>query len=135
MQEAGRPLDVSLGIRAADPVFALAIAAYIIRSAWQIADQSLKQLMDHELPEDDRRRILEICRAHPEVIDVHELRTRSSGMDRFIQLHLELDRAMPLSEAHRIADEVERELRQVFTNADVLIHQDPAGEEVVAEKE
>jgi len=128
-------LSTRAGITLADPLFALAIAGFIVRSAWEIAQQSMKQLMDHELPDEDRQRILDICRSHPEVIDVHELRTRSSGMDKFIQLHLELDRSMPLSQAHRIADEVEVELRRKFDNADVIIHQDPAGEEDVPRKE
>ena len=38
---------------------------------------------------------------------------------------------MPLSEAHAISDEVERDLIAAFTGADVIIHQDPAGLEVV----
>jgi len=118
-----------LGIPLADPLFALGIAAYIIYSAWQIAAQSLDQLMDRELPDTDRERIECICRQHPEVRNVHDLRTRASGMDIFIQLHLELDPGLLLVRAHRIADEVEVELRKAFPNADVLIHQDPSGYE------
>ncbi len=122
-------LSWKLGMTIADPLFALAISGYIIWSASQIALQSLHQLMDRELPDADRERILAICRAHVEVRNVHELRTRASGMDIFIQLHLELDGNLPLLQAHRVADEVERQLREAFPNADVMIHEDPAGQE------
>lgn len=123
-------LSAHLGMTAADPLFALGIAAYIVYSAWQIAVQSMDQLMDRELPDGDRDRIEAICRQHSKVRNVHDLRTRASGMDIFIQLHLELDAALPLMEAHRVSDEVEAELRKAFPNADVLIHQDPSGYEM-----
>ena len=118
------------GVPAADPLFAMAIAAYIVYSAWQIAKLSLDQLMDRELPDQDRERIEAICRQNPHVRDVHDLRTRSSGMNIFIQLHLELDGKLSLLQAHRIADEVEAELRRAFPHADVLIHEDPDGVEL-----
>ncbi|HLB30694.1 MAG TPA: cation diffusion facilitator family transporter [Gammaproteobacteria bacterium] len=111
----------------ADPIFALGIAAYIIHSAWTIVKHALDQLMDHELPEPDRHRIIQIATSHGEVRDLHELRTRMAGQDLFIQLHLVLDQGISLFDAHRIADEVEMELLRAFPNADILIHQDPEG--------
>lgn len=120
-------LSTYFGWLIADPVFALGIAAYIVYSAWQIASHSLNQLMDRELPDVDRRRIMKIAMQHPAVKNLHELRTRASGKDVFIQLHLEMDGAIALLKAHTIADEVERELRQAFPNADVIIHEDPEG--------
>jgi len=114
-----------LGWPTADPIFALGIAAYIIYSAWTIVINAFNQLMDRELPERDRDTIIKIAKQHPEVISLHELRTRTSGKDVFIQLHLEMNGEITLSTAHRIADEVEEEIRQAFPGADILIHQDP----------
>lgn len=114
-----------LGWPTADPLFALGIAAYIIYSAWTIVLNAFNQLMDREMPEDDRDRIIEIAKQHPEVVSLHELRTRTSGKDVFIQLHLEMNGEITLNTAHRIADEVEEEIRQAFPGADILIHQDP----------
>jgi ferrous-iron efflux pump FieF len=125
-------LSSQMNLPAADPLFALAISGYIIWSAAQIAMLSLHQLMDRELPDADRARIIAVCRRHSDVLDVHELRTRASGMDIFIQLHLELDGNLSLLHAHRVADDVERELRLEFPNADVIIHEDPAGQEDIA---
>ncbi|SDH58103.1 cation diffusion facilitator family transporter [Roseospirillum parvum] len=115
------------GITVADPLFALAIAAYLIHNAWGIGREALDLLMDRELPEEERQRILEVVRAHPEVIDAHDLRTRSSGLNTFIQVHVEMPRDLSLLAAHDIAHQVQRDLERAFPNADVIIHQDPAG--------
>jgi ferrous-iron efflux pump FieF len=114
-----------------DPVVAIAVAAYIAWSAWDIFTTSYHMLMDRELPDADRERIRTIVAAHPEVRHMHDLRTRSSGMHTFIQMHLELDRNMTLWRAHRIADEVELQVRAAFPEAEVIIHQDPEGIEEV----
>ena len=110
-----------------DPAFALAIAAYILVTAARIFTGAYDMLMDRELPQDDRERIVEIVRQHPQVIGMHDLRTRASGPQSFIQLHLELDGRMNLYQANVIADTVETDLRNAFPDAEVIIHQDPHG--------
>ena len=65
--------------------------------------------------------------AHPDVIDLHDLRTRTSGYSSFIQMHLELPASLSLVRAHQIADEVEVSVRKYFPEAEVIIHQDPEG--------
>ncbi len=109
----------------ADPAVAMLIAFYIIYTAWKIVKQSLDQLMDRELSDDDREKIKTIVKEHPEVIDLHDLRTRASGTDIFIQTHLDLKGDMSLNEAHHISEEVEEKLQIAFPNADIIIHQDP----------
>lgn len=109
----------------ADPVIALIIALVIMKSAVSIMVKSVNLLMDRELPEEEQSIILGIAEKHEKVLDVHELRTRLSGRTKFIQLHLVMDGNLSLIEAHRVADEVEAEIRAAFDNVDVLIHQDP----------
>ena len=111
----------------ADPLIGLAIAGVIGWSAWHVFHQSYDQLMDHELPELDRQRIKTIVLANPNVRGVHDLRTRSAGTQSFIQLHLEMDPAMSLTQAHEASDEVEESLLKVFPGAEIIIHQDPHG--------
>ncbi len=120
-------LGMEFGWHLLDPLFAIAIALYIVTSAWFIARQSLDQLMDRELPDEARRRIREIVLSHPGVVTLHDLRTRASGPMQFIQLHLEMDPAITLLRAHEIADAVEAQLCDAFPGSEVLIHEDPAG--------
>ena len=117
-------LSTYVGWSYADPLFALAIAAYIVRTAWQIGRGAFDMLMDRELPDADRERIKAIVLAEPEVRGLHDLRTRASGPQVFIQLHLELDGQMPLVRAHAIADGLENRLAEAFQGAEVLIHED-----------
>ncbi|MSP67589.1 MAG: cation diffusion facilitator family transporter [Alphaproteobacteria bacterium] len=111
----------------ADPLFAFGIAVYILRSAWEIAKGAIDILTDREFPEAERERIKAIVREDPRVINVHDLRTRSTGTRPFIQLHMELDPQMPLIQAHRISDDAEERLMAVFPGAEIIVHQDPAG--------
>ena len=122
-------ISVELGWTIADPLFGLAIAAYILWTAWRIARRAFDMLMDHELPEDDRRKIRDAVLAHPEVLAMHDLRTRTSGPLIFIQLHIELKGSMTLYQAHEAADEVEDSLCALYPGAEVIIHQDPYGVE------
>ncbi|HVZ00379.1 MAG TPA: cation diffusion facilitator family transporter [Dongiaceae bacterium] len=110
-----------------DPLCGLLVAALIAFTAISIGRQALDMLMDREMDDADRDRIADIVRSHPEVVDLHDLRTRVSGQDRFIQLHLELSPDILLKAAHRISDEVEARLMQAFPGAEVIIHQDPYG--------
>ncbi len=113
----------------ADPLVAIAIALYIFHGAWEVGRQSLKLLMDSELPEEDRKRIVDIALGEAGVLGLHDLRTRSSGMNLFIQFHLDMDGAITLSAAHAISEAVMYKVEKAFPNADVLIHEDPLGVE------
>jgi ferrous-iron efflux pump FieF len=112
-----------------DPLFGAAIGIWIVYSAVRLARLSLFQLMDHELPDEEREKIRGIAQSHPDVIAAHDLRTRVAGPTAFIQIHIEMDGALSLIRAHEISDEVEAELHTAYPNAEVIIHQDPEGVE------
>jgi ferrous-iron efflux pump FieF len=116
-----------LGWTLADPLVALAVAFYLIITAWRIAMSALDMLMDRELDDESRSAIREIILSHPDVRSMHDLRSRSAGVHSFIQFHLELDGDLSLNESHRISDEVERRIAERFPQAEILIHEDPAG--------
>ncbi len=109
----------------ADPLIALGVAGVMVWTAWGVGRRSLDQLMDHELPEEDRMRIRRIAESHTAVRNVHDLKTRTAGLSIFIQLHLALDPRMSLAEAHGVSEAVEQALRNAYPGAEVIIHQDP----------
>ncbi|GGA89003.1 ferrous-iron efflux pump FieF [Neiella marina] len=114
------------GWQAADAWFALAIACYMLFSVVAIIRHAFSHLMDHELSPDERQLIIDKVLEHPEVRGYHDLRTRQSAGTRFVQLHLELDGSLSLTQAHTICDQVERDVADLFELADVIIHQDVA---------
>jgi ferrous-iron efflux pump FieF len=112
-----------------DLAVAVGVAFYLGSGAWHIGRHAIDVLMDRELPDEDRRKILDIVRRHPAVRSVHDLRTRSSGLNQFIQLHLVLHPTMSLGRAHVISDSVEAAIREAFPQADVTVHIDPYDDE------
>ena len=124
---AGIVLSTQFGLLLADPIVGIIVAGILALSSLNVFRQSYDQLMDRELPDDERARIKTIVLGHRDVRNLHDLRTRAAGISTFIQMHIELDPALSLSRAHEVSDEVEAEIRAIFPNAEVMIHQDPAG--------
>jgi ferrous-iron efflux pump FieF len=110
-----------------DPLFAIAIAIFFGWSAFRIARSAADTLLDHELSSEQRRRITQLVRAHPDARGMHDLRTRSSGLVQFIEFHLELDGALSVQDAHTIADAIECTLKCALPSSEVIVHMEPAG--------
>jgi ferrous-iron efflux pump FieF len=120
-------LDAMLGVRGADPLFGVAIAAWLIWHAREVASTAIDQLMDKEWPPEKRDRFLAVAQSHPELRGIHDMRTRTSGAHDFVQFHVWVDPMMTVLEAHRVMDEVEAKLMAEFPGTEVLIHPDPEG--------
>jgi ferrous-iron efflux pump FieF len=118
-------LDQYVGIKWADPVFGIGIAIALFIGAWRAATQAIDQLMDKEWPEEKRQHFLTVAARHPELSGIHDLRTRSSGTQDFVQFHVWVAPDMTVAEAHRVMDEVEHALELEFPGTEVLIHVDP----------
>ena len=120
-------LSTNLGWAYADPLIAGVVAIYILVNAYQIARHSLNFLMDRELPDGDRENILALTKAVDGVLGVHDLRTRSAGLQVFIQMHVEMAPEITLAQAHEIAESVMGVLMAAYPKAEVIIHEDPEG--------
>ncbi|AJE22626.1 cation diffusion facilitator family transporter [Azotobacter chroococcum] len=118
-------LLVQFGLGELDALFGLGIAGYILWSAAQIGREAVTVLMDTELSPELRERIAALAGGVPDVIDVHDLRTRISGTRWFVQLHVRLPGEMTLTEAHQRTEAVERAIHAEFPRAEVLVHADP----------
>ncbi|MDP1838797.1 MAG: cation diffusion facilitator family transporter [Reyranella sp.] len=100
------------------------VALYLLHGAWGVGRRSLDMLMDRELPDDERQRVRDIVLGDPAVRGVHELRTRASGITKFIQLHVVLDPTLTLGAAHGISDRIQAAVRQAFPQAEIILHVD-----------
>jgi cation diffusion facilitator family transporter len=116
------------GWERADPTFALGISGYMIWNSRGIAADALNQLLDRELPREQRRRIREKVLACPDVRGVHDLRTRHSGDRTFVEFHLEVEGHLTIDQGHAISDAVESAVEQLFPFiVEVTAHLEPAG--------
>ena len=109
----------------ADGLFAILLGLFILKGAVQIGYEAVQTLLDRQLPAEERALIEELAVSVVGVHGIHDLRTRQAGPLRFIQLHLELDDALPLVQAHELADQTEALILAKFPGADVIIHMDP----------
>lgn len=114
----------------ADPFFGAIACLYLLHSAWEVFKASTDVLMDREMEDDEKEKIISIINSHERVIGIHELRTRYSGLNIFIQFHMELEKGISLYDAHEISDQVEDKIMAEYPTAEVFIHADP--EEVVS---
>ncbi|MEH3100044.1 cation diffusion facilitator family transporter [Sphingomonas adhaesiva] len=120
-------LDQYLGVSGADPVFGIAIAAWLAWGAFQASSQAIDMLMDKEWSDDQRAAFVEVAARQPGIRGIHDFRTRRSGSHDFAQFHMEVDPDLTVREAHAIVERVEIALRDTFPRVETLIHLDPEG--------
>ena len=109
-----------------DALFGLLIAAYILWHTFShIIRHAFEQLMDKELSNHDRNKIIAVIESYDDVINYHDLRTRRSGRYRFIQVHIDINQNLVLNHAHEIGDKIMVEIEAMFKPAEVIIHLDP----------
>jgi ferrous-iron efflux pump FieF len=115
--------------RLADPLISVAIALYILKSAVGLAHESIDVLMDRRLPVEVDDKVAEIVARYKDegVQGFHDLCTRRSGSQRFIDLHLEVDRNKRFEEAHDLTVQVLRAIEAEIPRSKVRIHTDPTG--------
>ena len=110
-----------------DPVFAVAIASGLVVSAFHILKHALGALMDAELSDAERAKIREVVLSQAGVRGVHDMRTRSDSDRIFIELHVEMDGHLTLLDSHVLSEKICDAVSVAIPNADIVIHQDPAG--------
>jgi ferrous-iron efflux pump FieF len=120
-------LDQFLGWHRADPIFGIAIAAWLAWGAFQASSHAIDMLMDKEWPETQRAAFIEVAARQPGIKGIHDFRTRRSGSHDFAQFHMEVARDITMAQAHDVVEGVETALRRVFPKVEVLIHLDPEG--------
>ena len=116
-----------LGVNGLDAAAALVVAALLLWSAIGVFREASSQLMDHELPDDDRAEIVRLVTADGRLANVHQLRTRASGPYIHMQMHVDLDPDITLETAHQAIVAAEKRILEAFPAADILIHADPHG--------
>jgi ferrous-iron efflux pump FieF len=110
-----------------DAAGGLVVTAVLLWGAIGVFRQASGELMDHELPNEARERIVALMTQDPRLSDVHQLRTRASGPVVHIQMHVDLDPELSLEDAHRVVVAAERRVLDAFPAADIIIHPDPRG--------
>ena len=109
-----------------DPIAAVVVSVFIIRTAWQLTKQSAGELLEQSLPAEMEREIEEIVAREPMTSEVHHLRTRRIGSHIAIEMHLRMPGDISLYESHLHATNIEQELRKRFgASTHIGLHVEP----------
>lgn len=112
-----------------DPLVALCVAVVIMKAAWDLTKRSVSDLIDHSIPEADEKRIKEIICQHASIYaGFHDLKTRRSGPEIFIEFHLVVPGDISVTESHDLTDHLESDLNTEYPRATITIHVEPCSE-------
>ena len=114
------------GLNTVDSIIALAVAGYIFWLGYKSVSVSVSVLVDTRL-DPEQEAVIEACLAAyaNDISGYHKLRTRRSGSQRHVDLHLVLDREISLEQAHDICDRIEREIKKNLHGTQINIHIEP----------
>lgn len=110
-----------------DPLFALGVAVFMAFIAKDIGSKAINMLMDRELPDEERQKIIRVIESHKGVLGWHDLRSHRHGSFYAVSFDIEADPSLTLWAAHEITKELETGILQIYPNAEILIHVDPSG--------
>jgi cation diffusion facilitator family transporter len=108
-----------------DPIMALVVVVFIVRAAMVTMRRATTALMDASLPEDEEQHIRAVIEVHREIANYHGLRTRKAGSQRHVVAHIVVSRYHTVEQGHRIAEEIEDEIRALHDGTTVTVHVEP----------
>ncbi len=109
-----------------DSIIALVVSLLILRAAFNVGRMAIAGLVDVRLPKEEEDLLMGLISEHTgQVVGVHQVRTRRSGSQRHIDLHLVMPRGASVEEAHEMCDHLEQDIQAKLLNANVTIHVEP----------
>lgn len=108
-----------------DPVAAIAVALLILQAALKLTLQSVRDLLDVNLPEVEAWTRQFLNRQSSPVKGFHHLRTRKGGATRFMEFHLLVEARMSVLESHRLGDQLVAGIKERFPGSKVIVHIEP----------
>ncbi len=113
------------GIVALDSIIALIVAVVIMKTGFSISKDTLNNLLDGTLPEEDISKIEKILKNNCSIKGYKDLKARKAGQCKDIELTIFFEPDLTISECHKTCDEIENEMKNILHNADITIHAEP----------
>lgn len=118
------------GLNYLDAVAAVGVAFMIAKIGWDLAWNSIRELVDTALDAERVEAIRDTIRSVTGVRDLHLLRTRRMGADALVDVHIQVDPRLSVSEGHQVSEAVRhRVIDEIDEVADVMVHIDPENDE------
>ena len=115
--------------RILDPLAAVAVSFFIVKSGYDIIKPSIAELLEASLSEKDEENIRDIVLGVRGIDAMHRLRTRRIGNVVAIDFHAKMDGGMSLRQAHSLVSDAERRLKKQFGHSAIItIHMEPVND-------
>jgi cation diffusion facilitator family transporter len=109
-----------------DPIVALLISLWILKEGVDVLRKSSPALIDEKLPLNEEAIISSTIMEHcSQLVGFHNLRTRKSGSQRYVDLHLVVPRNTSVANAHKITEHLEQDIRRKLPHTSMIIHIEP----------
>jgi cation diffusion facilitator family transporter len=109
-----------------DPVLAIIVAFIILKASYDLTKRSVSGIMDVKLSDKEEECIKSIIHEHySQYAEYHNLRSRMSGAERFVDLHLVVPKKQLVVDAHDFCDHLEKDIKEKIPNLSILIHIEP----------
>ena len=110
-----------------DPIVAILVAINILWTGWQLVRRSVLGLMDTALPKEMHDKVVAVLDRFVELekIEYHALRTRQSGSQKFIYVHVLVPGEWSVQKGHDLLEELEAAVHDEIPNSIVFTHLEP----------
>jgi cation diffusion facilitator family transporter len=115
---------VWIGFPVFDSLAAIAVALLVLFVSYRLGRRTIDALMDR-VPKDLANEIEQAIKTVDGVEELRKLRIRPSGAHIFVDTIVAIRRTIPFQSAHAIMDSIERTIRAIHSNADVVVHAEP----------
>ena len=110
-----------------DPIIAILVAMFIYRAGYSISKKTLMNLLDHSIPSEDIETIKNAIKKFSGIVTLKEnsIKARQVGPSKEINFILQFPCDTPICDCHKICDEIEKQIQNIYINCSVSIHTEP----------
>jgi cation diffusion facilitator family transporter len=118
-------VGIKLGLPAIiDPIASLVVGGFIFAAAWEIFKSCSEVLLDKAIIEDEK--IVSVISEFSEVKGVHKIRSRGTGKDIYVDMHILTEPDMSVENSHKLIHSIEKEMQtEIDSSIQVIVHIEP----------
>ena len=111
-----------------DPIIAIIVAIIILKTGFRISKETLNNLLDGALADEDIQIIEEILKNNSVIKGYKNLKGRKSGSSKKIEVTIQFHPDMKIVCCHNICDQIENEIKNKLQDVTIVIHSEPCTE-------
>ena len=113
-----------------DPIVSLVVVGFILHASYEIFKSTINVLVDKAIIDD--KDVISVLNTFKEIKTYHNIRSRGSENNIYIDMHIMVDPNMTVENAHKLSHDIEDKIRKIINeNAQVIIHVEPYYEKYI----